>query len=396
LQQAIMKNFFSLPQISAGFVAILIGYSSAAAIVFQAARAAGGTPEQVGSWLWALGIAMGVMGIVLSLYYRQPILIAWSTPGAALLVTSLQGVDMSQAVGAFIFCSALITLCGVTGWFDKIMKLVPQCLANAMLAGVLLRFALEIFPAFQSESLIVGAMTVLYILGKWRKSPFSVPLSFAIGIVTAFSLGEIDFSHITFAFTQPVWVTPEFNMSIMIGVGLPLFVVTMASQNVPGIAVLRAHGYHVAASPLISWTGLMGVLLSPFGGYAYNLAAITAAVCMGEDVHKDPKKRYISAVWAGIFYLFAGVFGVTVASFFASFPHALVAAIAGLALLGTIANSLNFAFAETDGREAAILTFVITASSASLFGIGAPFWGLIVGVVTYHLMNHAGLNKRVV
>ncbi|NVJ93750.1 MAG: benzoate/H(+) symporter BenE family transporter [Methylocystaceae bacterium] len=391
-----MKNFFSLPQISAGFVAILIGYSSAAAIVFQAARAAGGTPEQVGSWLWALGIAMGVMGIALSLYYRQPILIAWSTPGAALLVTSLQGVDMSQAVGAFIFCSALITLCGVTGWFDKIMKLVPQCLANAMLAGVLLRFALEIFPAFQSESLIVGAMTVLYILGKWRKSPFSVPLSFAIGIVTAFSLGKIDFSHITFAFTQPVWVTPEFDMSIMIGVGLPLFVVTMASQNVPGIAVLRAHGYNVAASPLISWTGLMGVLLSPFGGYAYNLAAITAAVCMGEDVHKDPKKRYISAVWAGIFYLFAGVFGVTVASFFTSFPHALVAAIAGLALLGTIANSLNFAFAETDGREAAILTFVITASSASLFGIGAPFWGLIVGVVTYHLMNHTGLNKRVV
>lgn len=391
-----MKNFFSLPQISAGFVAILIGYSSAAAIVFQAARAAGGTPEQVGSWLWALGIAMGVMGIALSLYYRQPILIAWSTPGAALLVTSLQGVDMPQAVGAFIFCSALITLCGVTGWFDKIMKLVPQCLANAMLAGVLLRFALEIFPAFQSESLIVGAMTVLYILGKWRKSPFSVPLSFAIGIVTAFSLGKIDLSHISFAFTQPVWVTPEFDMSIMIGVGLPLFVVTMASQNVPGIAVLRAHGYNVAASPLISWTGLMGVLLSPFGGYAYNLAAITAAVCMGEDVHKDPKKRYISAVWAGIFYLFAGVFGVTVASFFASFPHALVAAIAGLALLGTIANSLSFAFAETDGREAAILTFVITASSASLFGIGAPFWGLIIGVVTYHLMNHTGLNKRVV
>ncbi len=383
-----MKDFFSPSHISAGFVAILVGYTSAAAIVFQAALAAGATPDQVSSWMWALGVAMGVMGIALSLYYRHPIMIAWSTPGAALLVTSLPGIAYSDAIGAFLFCSLLITMCGLTGWFDKIMKVVPQSLATAMLAGVLLRFGLNIFPAFEAETLIVGAMITTYILGKWKKSSYAVPLAFGIGVLLSFGQGKIDMSEISLSLTPPVWTMPTFDISVLIGIGLPLFIVTMASQNVPGIAVLRAHGYQTPASPLIGWTGAMGLVFAPFGGYAYNMAAITAALCMGNHVNPDPKKRYFATIWVGIFYLLAGLFGATVAGFFTAFPHALVAAIAGLALLGTIANSLHSALKEEVGREAAILTFVVTASGASFLTIGAPFWGLVVGLAVYNL------NKR--
>ncbi|NVK17069.1 MAG: benzoate/H(+) symporter BenE family transporter [Methylocystaceae bacterium] len=380
-----LRTYLSLSHISGGFVAILVGYTSAAAIVFQAALSAGATPDQVSSWLWALGVAMGVMGIALSLYYKHPIMIAWSTPGAALLVTSLPGIAYSDAIGAFLFCSALITICGITGWFDKIMKLVPQSLANAMLAGVLLRFGLNVFPAFEKESLIVGTMVATYILGKWKKTPYAIPLTFAVGVILSFFQGEIDLSGISLSLTTPVWTWPSFDLSVLIGVGLPLFIVTMASQNVPGIAVLRAHGYQTPASPLIGWTGAMGLAFAPFGGYAYNMAAITAALCMGEDVDKDPAKRYLATVWVGVFYFLAGLFGATVAGFFAAFPHALVAAIAGLALLGTIANSLHTALNDASGREAAILTFVITASGGSFLTVGAPFWGLLIGLAVYRL-----------
>ncbi|WP_417789430.1 benzoate/H(+) symporter BenE family transporter [Terasakiella pusilla] len=383
-----MRQYFSLSHISAGFVAILVGYTSAAAIVFQAALSAGATPAQVSSWLWAVGIAMGIMGIALSVYYKHPIMIAWSTPGAALLVTSLPGIAYSDAIGAFLFCSALITICGITGWFDKIMKLVPQSLATAMLAGVLLRFGLNVFPAFEAETLIVGAMVLTYIIGKWRQSPYAIPLTFAIGVILSATQGKIDMSGISLDLTVPVWQTPTFDLSVLIGIGLPLFIVTMASQNVPGIAVLRAHGYQTPASPLIGWTGAMGLVFAPFGGYAFNMAAITAALCMGEDVDKDPARRYLATVWVGVFYFLAGLFGATVAGFFATFPSALVAAIAGLALLGTIANSLNAALSDAKGREAAILTFIITASGGTFLSVGTPFWGLLVGLAVY------GLNQR--
>ncbi|MDV7338104.1 benzoate/H(+) symporter BenE family transporter [Terasakiella sp. A23] len=387
-----MKQFFSPSYISAGFVAILVGYTSAAAIVFQAAIAAGATPDQVSSWMWALGVAMGVMGIALSVYYRHPIMIAWSTPGAALMVTSLPGIAYSDAIGAFLFCSLLITICGLTGWFDKIMKLIPQSLATAMLAGVLLQFAFKIFPAFETETLIVAAMLVTYILAKWMKSTYAIPLTFAIGVILALMQGKIDMGDITLEVTTPVWTTPTFDISVLIGIGLPLFIVTMASQNVPGIAALRAHGYQTPASPLIGWTGAMGLAFAPFGGYAYNMAAITAALCMSEDVHPDPKQRYYSTIWVGIFYLLAGIFGATVAGFFTAFPQALVGAIAGLALLGTIANSLHGALEDTRGREAAILTFVITASGGTFLTIGAPFWGLVIGLIVY-LLNQRTVQR---
>lgn len=370
---------FSLSHLSAGFIAVLVGYTSSAAIIFQAAAAAGASQAEIGSWMWALGIGMGLTCIGFSLRYREPVLTAWSTPGAALLVTALAGVPMSESIGVFLFSSALILLCGLTGWFDKIMRLVPAGLAAAMLGGVLLKFGLDLFASAQSQPLLVAAMLACYLALRRRLPRYVIPLSLLAGLLVAGLGGQLGFDGFEWQLARPVLMTPSFSLTSLLGVGIPLFMVTMASQNVPGIAVLRAHGYHTPASPLVAWTGLTGLLLAPFGGFAFNLAAISAAVCMGKEVDPDPGQRYKAAMWAGIFYLLMGLFGATVVGLFAALPVELVMAIAGLALLGTIGNSLTVALANEQERDAALLTFMITASGLALFGIGSAFWGLVIG-----------------
>ncbi|USG60820.1 benzoate/H(+) symporter BenE family transporter [Sneathiella marina] len=378
-----MLRFFSPSFISTGFVAVLVGYAGAGAIIFQAANAAGASPAQISSWLWALGVGMGVSSACLTLWYRQPILIAWSTPGAALLVTSLPGLPMSDAIGAFLFSSFLLTLCGVTGWFEKIMNVVPQSLAAALLAAVLLRFGLDAFVALEADFSLVGLMLVVYLLTKQLLPRYVIPLTFLSGIAVAALQGSLVGISLDFTFTTPVFVMPSFDLATLIGVGIPLFVVTMASQNVPGLAALRTHGYQAPASPLIAWSGATGLALGPFGGFAFNLAAITAAMCMGKEVHPDPEKRYPAVLWASIFYTLAGVFGAALTGLFIAFPAALIMAIAGLALLSTIANSLEVALRTDSERDAAILTFAVAASGVTLLSIGAPFWGLVVGMAAY-------------
>jgi benzoate membrane transport protein len=384
-----MGRSFSFSHVSAGFIAVLVGYTSSAAIIFQAASAAGATPAQLGSWLWALGIGMGATCIGLSLRYRAPVLTAWSTPGAALLVTALSGVPMNEAIGAFLFSSLLITVCGVSGWFEKLMHRIPRALAAAMLAGVLLRFGLEAFASMGTRLALVVAMLLAYLAMRRLLPRYAVPLTLLAGLAVALAQGLIRFDAVALEFASPVFTLPAFSPATLIGVGLPLFVVTMASQNVPGVAVLRANGYSTPVSPLVGWTGATGVLLAPFGGYAFNLAAITAAICMSRDADADPDRRYLAAVWAGVFYLVTGVLGGTVASLFAAFPAELVMAIAGLALLGTIANSLAGALAHEDKREAALITFLVTASGVSLFGIGSAFWGLVFGLVASGIARSA-------
>ncbi len=379
-----MLNFFSPSYISAGFVSILVGYTSTAAIVFQAASAGGATPEEIGSWMWALGIGLGLNSIFLSLKYKAPVMTAWSTPGAALLVTSLPGIPMAEAIGAFLFCSLLLTLCGVTGWFEKIMEYVPGSLAAAMLAGVLLRFGLDTFIAMESQFAMVFLMLLTYISGKLFLPRYVIPLTFLTGIACTTFLGLFQPTEFSLSLTRPILTMPELTFSTLIGIGIPLFMVTMASQNVPGLAVLRAHGYKTPASPLISWTGITGLVMAPFGGFAYNLAAITAAICMGDVVDPDPAKRYKAAIWAGIFYLLLGLLGGAVAGLFTLFPKELIMAIAGLALLGTIGSSLKTAMDAEEGREAAMITFAITASGVSLAAIGAPFWALLAGLVVHY------------
>ncbi len=382
-----MKGIFSLPSISAGFIAVLVGYTSSAAIVFQAATAAGAGPAQLSSWLLALGLGMGVTCIGLSLHFRSPVLTAWSTPGAALLGTSLVGLPMGEAIGAFLFASALITLCGVTGWVETLMKHIPKTLAAAMLAGVLLRFGLNVFSAFSSQPALVGLMLGTYLVGRRLNSRYTVPLTFLVGLLWAIVGDMIETTTLTLAVAKPLFTMPTFSLATLIGVGIPLFIVTMSSQNVPGVAVLRANGYRTPISPLIGWTGLTGLLLAPFGGFSFNLAAITAAICMSPEAHPDPERRYMASVWAGVFYLVTGIFGATVAGLFAAFPKELIAAIAGIALFGTIGNSLGAALHDDGERDAALVTFLVTASGLALLGIGSAFWGLLAGLAVRYVIR---------
>lgn len=379
------SSAFNLETVTAGFIAVLIGYSSSAVIIFQAAEAAGASQAQLSSWMWAVGIGCALTTLYFSWRYRQPILTAWSTPGAALLATSLPGTPMEEAIGAFILSSVLITLCGITGWFERIMHRLPATLAAAMLAGVLLRFGLDVFQAADVEPSLVLPMLLAYLLGKCWWPRFAVLGVLITGGVLAYTQGDIALAGVDIQLTFPQWTTPHFTLTTLIGVGIPLFVVTMASQNLPGLAVIRAAGYQAPVSPVITGTGLMSLILAPFGGYAINLAAISAAVCMGPEAHLDPKKRYGASLVAGGLYLTCGLLGATVASLFGALPSPLVMAIAGIALMPTLANGLASALSEPGHRDAAILTFLVTASGFSLFSIGSAFWGLIAGVVALNL-----------
>lgn len=373
----------ALSHITAGFVAVLVGYTSSVAIIFQAAMAAGATPAELASWMWALGIGMSVTCIGLSLYFRSPILTAWSTPGAALLVTGLEGLSMSHAIGIFLANSALITLAGASGGFQRLMSIVPRALAGAMLAGILVRFGIEAFTSIQTQPLLVSTMLGTWLVARVVLPRYTVPLALLAGMGCAALLGLLRLEALDWTPATPVFMAPSFSWQAFVGVAIPLFIVTMTSQNVPGLAVLRANGYDTPASPLIGWTGAAGLALGPFGGFSFNLAAITAAICMSRDADPDPQRRYMAAVWAGLFYLATGIFGATVVSLFAAFPAELVAAIAGLALLGTIANSLAGALSDEGERDAAIVTFVCTASGISLLGIGSAFWGLVLGLLVW-------------
>jgi benzoate membrane transport protein len=377
-----LKRFpFHFTHLSAGLIAVLVGYTSSVAIVFQAAHAAGASPSQIGSWLLALGLGMGVTCIGLSLYFRSPILTAWSTPGAALLATSLLGVGMAEATGAFLVSSALITLVGLSGWFDRLMRHIPKTLASAMLAGVLLRFGVDMFAALSSLHYLVAAMLLVFLLARRRWPRYAVLLAFLVGLAWVVAQGQVQTGTLALSWGRPVFTAPRFTLASIIGVALPLFIVTMASQNLPGLAVLRANGYDTPASPLIATTGLTGLLLAPFGGYTFNLAAITAAICMTPDADPNPAQRYKAAVAAGGFYLVAGLLGPTVANLLASVPRAFVLGIAGIALLATIANSLATALGDENERDAALITFLVTASGLSMFRIGSAFWGLALGLV---------------
>ncbi len=388
-----IKRFFSLSHFSAGFVAVLVGYTSSAVIIFQAAGAAGASAAEISSWLWALGIGMALTTIGLSLYFRAPILTAWSTPGAALLVTALLGIPLNEAIGIFIFSSGLILFCGITGWFEKVMHQIPMSLAGAMLAGVLLQFSIDLFNILESELLLVGLMLTAFILVKLVLPRYCIPIVLLTGAVMALFQGQLHIDTLSLELSIPIWVTPAFSLQNLIGVGIPLFIITLASQNVPGVAVLRANGYDTPVSPLLTWTGLTGVLLAPFGGFSFNLAAITAAICMGKEAGEDPTQRYFAAVWAGFFYLLTGLFGSTIAALFTAFPSALVMTIAGLALMSTIGNSLAAALADPGEREAAFITFLVTASDLNLLGISSAFWGLSFGLILYFLQSSTRENS---
>lgn len=372
----------SASAIAAGFVTVLVGFASSAAIVFQAAQSLGATPAQIGSWIWALGLGMGLTCIALSLRYRMPVVTAWSTPGAAMLIGSVAGLPLSDAIGAFVLCAVMIAVAGFSGFFERMISRIPVSLASGMLAGVLLRFGLETFAALRSQAGLVLGMLIAYLLMRRLAPRYAVIATLLVGIAYAGTAGLLRMDGLSLELARPVFVAPTWSVGAIVGIALPLFIVTMASQNVPGVAAIRAAGYPIPISPVIGWTGVANVLLAPFGAFALNLAAITAAICMGREAHEDPARRYVASVAAGVFYIVVGLSGATVVALFAAFPKELIVAIAGIALLGTLGSSLAAALREESEREAALVTFLVTASGLSLWGIGSAFWGIVAGVIT--------------
>ncbi|MEB1055474.1 benzoate/H(+) symporter BenE family transporter [Citrobacter portucalensis] len=383
-----MRTFsIPLPTVLSGFVAVLVGYASSAAIIWQAALAAGATTGQIAGWMTALGLAMGVSTLALTLWYRAPVLTAWSTPGAALLVTGLQGVSIQDAIGVFIVANALIVLCGITGLFARLMKIIPHSLASAMLAGILLRFGLQAFNSLNSELILCGSMLLAWLVLKVIAPRYAVIAAMLVGIAIALVKGDIVTDGVNLSPVLPAFIAPHFSLAHSISIALPLFLVTMASQNAPGIATMKASGYSLPVSPLIVFTGLLALLFSPFGVYSICIAAITAAICQSPEAHPDVNRRWLAAAAAGVFYILAGVFGGSVTGLMAALPVSWIQMLAGLALLGTISGSLFQALHNEAERDAAIVTFLVTASGLTVLGVGSAFWGLIVGGICYSVLT---------
>ena len=386
----------SLSAFTAGFVAVLVGFTSSVAIVFQAALAFQATPEQLASWMWALGLGMGLCSALPSLWLKKPVMVAWSTPGAAVLATAgvAGGFSMGEAVAAFMASAALITLVGVTGWFERIMNRVPMALASALLAGVLARFGLQAFAAAQTSLPLVLLMLGVYLAAKRWWPRYAVVLTLLVALSYVLARGQLALGGLTLALATPEWVAPQFTVAALVSLALPLFVVTMASQNLPGVAAIRASGYGpdsadggIPISKVITLTGLVTLLLAPLGAFALNLSAITAAICMGPEAHTDPRKRYTAAVSCGMIYAVMGVFGAAIMGVLTAMPRELVAVIAGLALLGTIGSGLAAAVKDEVHREAALITFLVTLSGVVIAGVGSAFWGVLAGALALFIQQ---------
>lgn len=377
------RRDLSASAIAAGLVAVLVSFGGTAVLMVQAGHTAGLDSAHIGSWIGSLSLAFGLGGALYSLRTGLPIVMAWSTPGAALLVTALAGVPFNEAIGAFILAAALTLACGLFGWIDPILRRIPGEIAAAMLAGVLLNFGMGVFSNIKQQPALVLAMCVAYLLCRRWAPRYAVLVVMLVAIAIAFGLNLIQLDLLDWRLTEFVWTTPAFSAQAAVSLGIPLFVVAMASQNLPGLAILQAAGYQPPASRLVAATGLLGLLAAPFGAHSVTMGAISAAICTGPEAHPDPSKRYIAAATYGLGYVVLSVVAGAVAVFFQALPAALLAALAGLALLGTIMGGMAAAMANPQRREAALITLLATASGFSFWGIGSAFWGLLAGLLAH-------------
>ena len=368
---------------TAGFIAVVVGFSSSVALIYQLVINLGGDANLVSSWFLALGVSMGLLSILLSYYYKIPILIAWSTPGAALLIANAQGFSLEQAVAGFLICAVLLFLFPLLIPIDRLFKWLPSQLASAMLAGVLLHFGISVFEQMNLQPTLILTMFISYLVAKRFSPQWALLIVMLVSICVAWQLNLINNQQIEWQWSKWQFIQPDFSWSVILGISLPLFLVTMAAQNLPGIAMLQSFGYKAPIKPILSLTGLCNIIIAPFGGYALNLAAISASLCMSEDVHIDPKKRYWASIWAGIFYLLLGAFAAYIMAWFALLPSALILALAGIALLGTITHSLQHSLNSQYKHinEAAVLTLLVTASPISLWGVSSVILGLLSGLL---------------
>lgn len=382
-----MFKDISISAIVAGLIAVMISYAGPSLIIFQAAHVANLSDLQISSWIWAVSIGSGISGLLLSIKYKVPVITAWSTPGAALLLTSLPGVQYADAIGAFLFASLLITVLAVTGMFEQLMKRIPKQIAAAMLAGILFKFAIDIFTSMPIEPKLVIPMFLSFIALRKFSPRYAIPGVLLLGLVLAYALNLLHFERFHLALAMPQFTMPNFSVSAILSIGIPLALVTMTGQFVPGIAIMRSAGYLTPAKELVAIPSLSSLILAPFGAHGVNLAAITAAICTGREAHELPEKRYVAGIVCALAYIIIGSFGGALVLLFTALPKTMVATIAGLALLGALMNGLAIAMQEEAERESALITFIVTASGISLLGLGAPFWGLVSGVLARFFLN---------
>lgn len=371
----------------AGLISVIVNYGGTFILVFQAAKTAGLSPELTASWVWSVSIGVGVTGLILSWHFREPIITAWSTPAAAFLVTALATTPYAEAVGAYIISALAFVVLGLSGTFEKVIRLIPASIASGLLAGILLQFGIGAFGGATIDPLLVGGLIVAYVLLKRFTARYAVVGILVLGIGFLLVQGRVDFSGLSLTLAAPVFTMPVFSLNALLSVALPLFLITLTGQYMPGMLVLRNDGFKTSANPIVTVTGLGSLLMAPFGSHAFNIAAITAAIATGREAHEDPRKRWVAGIAAGVFYVLVGVFGVTLAAVFMAFPSTFITTLAGLALLGTIGGSLAGALADPKTREAALITFLASAANINLLGIGGAFWGLVIGLVAYMLLN---------
>jgi len=382
--------------IVAGLISVIVNYGGTFILVFQAARVAGLSPELTASWVWSVSIGVGLTGLFLSWRYREPIITAWSTPAAAFLVTALATTSYAEAVGAYIISAAAFVLLGMSGYFEKVIRLIPPGIASGLLAGILLQFGIGAFGGASVDPLLVGLLIFAYVLLKRISARYAVVGILVIGLVFLLLQDRVDLSGLQLKFAMPIFTMPEFTLNAALSVALPLFLITLTGQYMPGMLVLRNDGFKTSANPIVTVTGLGSLVMAPFGSHAFNIAAITAAIATGREAHEDPSKRWIAGIAAGCFYVLVGVFGVTLAAVFMAFPATFITTLAGLALLGTIGGSLAGAMAEPASREAALVTFLASAANINMLGVGGAFWGLVIGLIAYMVLNGQLPRKRLV
>ncbi|TVP48519.1 MAG: benzoate transporter BenE [Halomonas sp.] len=378
---------WSIPAITAGFVAVLISYSGPLAIFFQAAQSAEISSAMMTSWVWAISIGAAVSGIFLSLWLKVPVVTAWSAPGTALLVTLFPGLSLNEAVGAYLTAAMIIFVIGITGSFDRIIQMIPPGIASAMMAGILFQFGVGIFISLESVPALAIGMIIAYLLFKRLTPRYSLVLLLVVGIALAILLEGASLDGVAIQLAEPQFIRPEWTWNATLSLAIPLVLVSLTGQFLPGMAILRTSGYTTSAKPIVTVASLTSFFTAFFGGITTVIAAITAAICTSKEAHEDPDKRYVAGVANGVFYLVGGTFAGTIVALFTSLPGEFVAVLAGLALIGAITSNISAFAAEKSHLEASVITFIATASGVSFLGLGSAFWGVIAGALAYNVLH---------
>ncbi|MDF3347041.1 benzoate/H(+) symporter BenE [Acinetobacter pittii] len=382
-----LKNDWSISATVAGFLAVLISYSGPLIIFFQAAQRDHVSTDMMVSWIWGISIGAAVSGIYLSIKYKTPVITAWSAPGTALLVTLFPNVSLNEAVAAYITSAIVIFLIGVTGYFDKLLKWIPQDVAAGMMAGILFQFGIGLFTASDSMPFIVFSMLIVFLIAKRLMPRYTMIWVLAAGVLLSLILGKMNPVDVSFSLAIPQWISPEWTWNSTLNLAIPLILVSLTGQFLPGMAIMKLSGYDTPAKPIITVTSIASLAVACVGGITIVLASITAALCMGKDAHELKEKRYIAGIANGIFYILGGLFAGSIVMLFSLLPKELVAALAGLALLGAIATNISVAMKNDRQRDAALITFLATASGMHFLGLSSVFWGICIGVIAHFILT---------